>query len=128
MNSPFLFPELEITKENLTTVLQEACTKWNSEHPNSKKPETLRDFLLNIHLRWLAITYSDWKTSDLIEALVDERRHGGRGLVEYTNEELLDLLFEDSVVSVYVKDGRSLSDLLAEHPWIVYAEDEVSGD
>lgn len=117
MAQPFLINELSITPTTLHASLKAACKKWNAEN---EQKATVHEFLVNILTYWKIRTFEQYKASELAEELAEVYRDGTPGYAQGTEENLLSLIFAEGVVFDYVEEGKSLPDLLADHPWIVW--------
>lgn len=118
-----LIQELQITSTTLGAVLKRACKKWNKEHPHPVGPATVHDFLVNILYYWDTVTHTEWKENELAETIAELLRDGTPGYVNLTEDQLMAKVLTEGVVGDAIEDGKSLHQLLVEHPWITWEDD-----
>ena len=113
-----LIQELQITSTTLGAILKKACKKWNKENPQQKA--TVHDFLCNILCYWDTVTHTEWKGSELAETIAELLRDGTPGYVNLTEDQLMAKVLTEGVVGDAIEDGKSLYQMLDEHPWITW--------
>ena len=115
--------ELQITPTTLRAALKRACKKWNARFEKKGADKvTVHEFLVNILCYWDIVTHTEWKKSELAETVAELLRDGTPGYASLSEDELLAKVLTEGVVGQAIEEGKSLFELLDEHPWITWEE------
>lgn len=88
MNNRLLFPELELTKENLFAHFKKVAIKDEI---------TVQQVIANALDYWRNLYLLELSTFDLVEVVSEMRRNGQKSYTNTTEEELLDEMWDELI-------------------------------